>query len=258
MQNISQYARSADEVIRTAEQGFFASLSEETKGIVRFLMQSIFLVDHYVDGLKGSQKEHAAKNILGYLAGKENLALKGEVELINSLITLKNILDGTPKNQRLVFFSQIEKAFDSAKIMATTVNPQEFVEEREKEARNVTTMVLVLASELGVNKKFSEFLHEISMAGNLLDSIEDARDDNRRGEIAIKPIRIYFSLAKGVLKHTHRAVKIHPKKIVFIGIAISWVLRHIGLRPKASHQPSLPRFCHTQRKPNEESPVEPF
>ncbi|MDD5586356.1 MAG: hypothetical protein PHY92_05295 [Alphaproteobacteria bacterium] len=232
MQEIAQYTRAANAIIHIAEQGFFASLHEKTKEIVCSLMQSMGWVDLYVDALDKPQREWAVKNILRYLGGKETLAINDRLEVHQSLVVLKSILDESAETQKLEFLKKTEEVFDSGKTMSSTRNPRKYITEREREAASTADMILALASELGANKRFAVFLREAAIVGNLIDSIEDAQDDAACGKIVIKPSRLYFALAQKTLTHTLTLVKRHPQKRNAIGLGLTWLLRQMGLKTK--------------------------
>jgi hypothetical protein len=228
MENTSQYTRAANAIIYMAERGFFDSVSENTKEIFSSLMKSMFWVNRYVDALDKSWQGCAIRNILDYLDGKENLAIKGEARVCESLFILKNLLDNSSDAQRTEFLNKTKEVFDSGRKFSSTRNPREFIEEREKEARSTAGMILALASEFNSNENFAEFLREVSVLGNLIDSIEDARGDAACGKIDIKPINIYFALTRKTLTHALKVIKMHPQKKELINAGLKWLARHVG------------------------------
>lgn len=235
-QEISQYIRTANLIIRTAEHGFFDSLNEKTKEAVHTLMQCMFWVDRYVDVLDESRRKQVEKNIIGYLGKKEQLAIENELEVCKSLAVLKDILDEFTDTQRLEFLNKTAAVFDSGRKLSSARTPREFIQEREEEAKSTADMILILASELGANEKFANFFREVTIVGNLIDSIEDARDDKSSGKIAVKPIQIYFSLAQKTLTHMVTVIKMHPQKKEAFGVALTWILRHVGLKSEVPWQ----------------------
>jgi hypothetical protein len=236
MQEISQYIRLADAILYIAKQGFFVRLCGTTKEIVHFLLESIFWVDNHIDSLDSFNRGQAVKAILHYLGGEENLKIDAELEVRKSLAVLKDILDKSSEAQRVEFLSKASAVFACNNILFSARTPREFVLEREKEARSTADMILALADELGSSKKFAEFLREAAVIGNMIDSIEDAREDRACGKLAIDPTRLYFALAQKALTRAVTAIKIHPQKRNVIGLGLTWLLRHVGLKSNVPWQ----------------------
>ncbi|MDP9127995.1 MAG: hypothetical protein M3N08_07040 [Pseudomonadota bacterium] len=227
MKDIAQYAPEAELLLNVAERSFVPNLKKHSKDVVHLLFRSMFLVDRHVDALTDEAKGPAVKNVQSFLRGSgQAFAVADNEALRLALMELKAELDAAPPTRRAAFLESVSDVFKWGKVLGATKDSREFIKARTREAVATANMVLTLVEELGRNQKFSDFLREVTIAENLLDSIKDAGEDKRHGDIAIKPVQVYFRLGVGTVQHAAAAAQLHPDKVGFLTTGFKWMWQH--------------------------------
>gem|GEM_PF-2188894 len=209
--------------IRLAEVDFCRPLSPETRKRLNVLFRAIYWVDSAVDETKGERQNELMRSVVAFIKGEER-SFPAHPEMESSLVALKESLEEIPSERKELFIEAVQKIFDYTPILTQTKSTQTFIEAREKEAEATATLVLLVSDELYGHTPFEAFYKKASVMGNMFDSIEDARKDQKNGEISISPLRLSFALVKAMVCRLPQTVAAHPHKVRILGTAVGWTL----------------------------------
>jgi hypothetical protein len=225
-----EYRNVAIETIALAEKFLSRPIQEETRKRVVALMRCMYWCDRYLDNHSLSDSDVMIADIFQVLtAGKVSTFKDAPLKLVPSLLELKDILDKSGSAQQDVFFANVKKTIHYGKIVRSTADAREFVKARKAEGECAADMVSAFAGELGCDAGFADFYRRLTSTGNCMDSIQDIRKDKMNGEIQIKPIRVYFSLAKAVACGTMKLAWGVSANRALVGYLVTVGMRHLLL-----------------------------
>jgi hypothetical protein len=225
-----QYVNTAGMFIFAAENGFTKPLSNETKRTVLVCMKGLYWADHYIDSEPPSNRDAVIRNLLGYLNDQGPLTVAKDPEGHAALRELKSLYDQCDSVRKRAFFGKVVQIISCGKIISTSADTNEFFRYRALEALGSVDIVLLMAKELGENKRFSKFIRAAAVAGNLWNSLDDAPEDYACQRLAINPNKLYFPLFRETVTRAASAFWLHPRKRTVFKICTIWFLRHYGLK----------------------------